>query len=177
MNECTIRPCLPGYVSIKEAAKLLDLSDKRVYEYVDQGRLSSLWAGNVIMIPLAEVKAFKRRSSGRPRKTIPPWRASSGENNLIITTIAVRIRHGQYDALLARLEAMRQSQQHQFPGTVARFVAEHAGQATICLVYKAGAMPSEEMQERALVALRQDLTDVLDWKTAHYATSRVLMHA
>jgi helix-turn-helix protein len=48
MNEYAGRPNLPGYVSIKEAAKILGISDKRVYEYVDAGRLPSMWAADVI---------------------------------------------------------------------------------------------------------------------------------
>ncbi|MFL5692239.1 MAG: helix-turn-helix domain-containing protein, partial [Ktedonobacteraceae bacterium] len=32
-------PNLPGYVSIKEAADILGVSDKRVYQYVRAGRL------------------------------------------------------------------------------------------------------------------------------------------
>lgn len=44
-----------------EAAQILGISDKRVYGYVDEGRLTSLWAADVIMIPLDEVKTFKRR--------------------------------------------------------------------------------------------------------------------
>ena len=51
MSEYTGRPNLPDYVSIKEAAKMLGISDKRVYEYVDAGRLKSMWAADVIMIP------------------------------------------------------------------------------------------------------------------------------
>ncbi len=70
MNEYAGRPNLPGYVSIKEAAKMLGISDKRVYEYVDQGRLPSMWAANVIMIPLGEaiytniLKIAKKREEG-----------------------------------------------------------------------------------------------------------------
>ena len=36
------------------------ISDKRVYEYVDEGRLPSMWAADVTMIPLDEVKKFKQ---------------------------------------------------------------------------------------------------------------------
>src|SRR6266436_5790770 len=104
MNEYAGRPSLPGYVSIKEAAKILGISDKRVYEYVDEGRLPSMWAADVIMIPLAEVKKFKRRSSGRPRKSIPTWRISSGDNAQYMTSIIVQVRSGQLDALLQKLE-------------------------------------------------------------------------
>src|SRR5713101_8144827 len=112
MNEqYASRPSLPGYVSIKEAAKILGISDKRVYEYVDEGRLTSLWAADVIMIPLDEVIKFQRRTSGRPRKSIPAWRISSGENTQYMTSIFVRIRLGQQDILIQKLEEMRQAGQ------------------------------------------------------------------
>src|SRR5215471_21256524 len=99
MNEYAGRPNLPGYVSIKEAAKILGVSDKRVYEYVDEGRLPSTWAADVIMIPLDEVQKFKRQGSGRPRKSVPSWRISSGENVQFVTSIAVQIRPGKLPAL------------------------------------------------------------------------------
>src|SRR6266567_9359887 len=105
MSEYAGRPSLPGYVSVKEAAKILGISDKRVYEYVDEGRLSSMWAADVIMIPLDEVKKFKRRTSGRPRKSIPTWRISSGENLQFMTSVFVQVRPGQQDGLIQRLDS------------------------------------------------------------------------
>src|SRR5258708_40012288 len=117
MSEYAGRPSLPGYVSIKEAAKILGISDKRVYEYVDEGRLPSMWAADVIMIPLEEVKKFKRRSSGRPRKSVPTWRISSGENTQLMTSIFVQVRSGQQDTLLRKLEEIRNGSERVFPGT------------------------------------------------------------
>src|SRR5258708_17153855 len=117
MSEYAGRPGLPGYVSIKEAAKILGISDKRVYEYVDEGRLPSMWAADVIMIPLDEVKKFKRRSSGRPRKSVPVWRISSGENTQYVGSITVPIQAGQQEAFIQKLEEIRQSRQYLFPGT------------------------------------------------------------
>src|SRR6266700_2173039 len=114
MSEYAGRPGLPGYVSIKEAAQILGISDKRVYEYVDEGRLPSMWAADVIMIPLDEVKNFKRRSSGRPRKSIPTWRISMGDNTQFVTSISVQVCPGQQDALTQKLEEVRQSGLHAF---------------------------------------------------------------
>src|SRR5713226_6309742 len=108
MSEYAGRPSLPGYVSIKEAAKMLGISDKRVYEYVDEGRLPSVWAADVIMIPLEEVKKFKRRTSGRPRRSVPKWRVSSGDNTQFMTSIFVQAHVGQQDALMQKLEKVRQ---------------------------------------------------------------------
>ncbi len=114
MNEYADRPNLPGYVSIKEAAKILGLSDKRVYEFVDEGRLPSMWAADVIVIPLDEVKKFKRRTSGRPRKSIPLWRISSGENTQFLTLIVVQARPEKQNVLMHKLEEVRRESRHLF---------------------------------------------------------------
>src|SRR5258708_25552848 len=105
MSEYIGRPNLPGYVSVKEAAKILGISDKRVYEYVDEGRLPSMWAADVIMIPVDEVKKFKRRTSGRPRKSIPAWRISSGEDMQFITSILVQLLSARQDGLIQKFES------------------------------------------------------------------------
>jgi hypothetical protein len=149
------------------------------YEYVDEGRLPSMWAADVILIPLDEVKKFKRRTSGRPRKSIPAWRISSGENTQFITSIFIRVRSGQQDALVQKLEEVRQSGQHMFPGTVARFIVESEtipGQIQIFLIWRGIVMPNEVEREQALEGFRRTLADVLDWDTAQYNKGKVLMH-
>ncbi len=179
MSEYAGRPSLPGYVSIKEAAKILGISDKRVYEYVDEGRLPSMWAADVIMIPLEEIKKFKRRSAGRPRKSIPTWRISSGENAQFVTSITVQICPGQQDTLIQKLEEIRQRSQHTFPGTIARFIVESEtvpGQVEISFIWRSSIMPKEREREYALEAFRQSLDDILDWSTAQYNNGKVLMH-
>jgi excisionase family DNA binding protein len=179
MSEYAGRPNLPGYVSIKEAARILGISDKRVYEYVDEGRLPSMWAADVIMIPLDEVKKFKRRGAGRPRKSIPTWRISTGENTQFVTSVVVQIREGQQDALMQRLEKIKQGGRHNFPGTVTRSIIESEtipNKVEISLVWRKAVMPEETERERALEAFRQELDDVLDWETAQYCNSKVLMH-
>jgi excisionase family DNA binding protein len=179
MSEYAGRPGLPGYVSIKEAAKILGISDKRVYEYVDEGRLPSMWAADVIMIPMDEVKKFKRRSSGRPRKSNPAWRISSGDNTQYVTSISVQIRTNQQHTLIKKLEEIKAHGQHLFPGTVARCIIESEdvpGQIQISLTWRMSVMPRAEEREQAIEAFRQSLNDVLDWNTAQYSNGRMLMH-
>lgn len=133
------RQNLPGYVSIKEAADILGVSDKRVYEYVSEGRLPSVWAADVIMLPLDAVQQFKRQSSGRPRKNVPAWRISSGENAQFIISIFVRIKANQHEALAKKLEDIRRDNQHLFPGTVTRLIVESESipnQIEISLIWK-----------------------------------------
>jgi len=179
MSEYAGRPGLPGYVSIKEAALMLGISDKRVYEYVDEGRLPSMWAADVIMIPLEEVQRFKRRSSGRPRKSVPAWRISSGDNTQFVTSITVQVCPGQQNALIQKLEEVRQGGLYTFPGTIVRLIAASEtipGQIEISLVWRSAVMPNEVEREQAVEAFRQAFSGILDWDTAHYHHSQVLMH-
>src|SRR5258708_34802782 len=88
-------PNMPEYVSIKEAAELLGLSANRVYEFVMEGRLSGVRAADVIMIPLDEVKQFKRGSTGRRRKKQPKCRISSTLDVLLTTCICVSMYNGK----------------------------------------------------------------------------------
>lgn len=179
MSEYAGRPALPGYVSIREAAQLLGISDKRVYEYVDEGRLPSMWAADVIMIPLEEVRKFKRRSSGRPRKSVPAWRISSGENAQFITLITVQLLPGQQDALMRKLEEVRQGGLHMFPGTVARSIALSetvTNQIEIVLTWRSAVMPGDVEREQAIEAFRQAFNGILEWGSAQYHHSQVLMH-
>src|SRR5579859_6327588 len=99
---------VPGYVSIKEAAETLGLSPSRVYEYVEDGRLPSVRAAHVILIPVDAVKTFKPGISWRPRKSMLQWRISPENNMLFSTTIAVQLKPGHQDQLLKRLEAIKQ---------------------------------------------------------------------
>jgi excisionase family DNA binding protein len=71
MREYLDLPTLPEYVSIKEAAKMLGVSDKRVYTYIEDGRLPAVRAAHVIMISIQEIKKFKPKISGCPRKNAP----------------------------------------------------------------------------------------------------------
>lgn len=170
---------VPGYVSIKEAAKLLGLSPSRVYEYVEDGRLSSVRAAHVILIPLEEVENFKPSISGRPRRSVPRWRISPEDNLLLSTTILVQLRPHRQELFIKRLEEMKQSDLYLFPGTIARFITKSEttpGQVEIALIWRKTVMPTEEEREQALEELRQALSDVLDWDTAQYNQGQVLMH-
>ena len=170
---------VPGYVSIKEAAKILGLSPSRVYEYVEDGRFSSVRAAHVILIPLEEVERYKPSISGRPRKSVPRWRISPEDNLLLSTTILVQLRPHRQELFIKRLEEMKRSDLYLFPGTIARFITQSEtkpGQVEISLVWRKTVMPTEEERKRALEELRQALSDVLDWDTAQYNQGQVLMH-
>src|SRR5579864_433085 len=106
MKDSVNFPPIPGYVSVKEAADMLGLSPRTVYEYIEEGRLPSARFADVIAISREEIRKFKREPSGRPRKNTPLWRISSGENTQFMTLILVQVRAGQHDALIRKLEGI-----------------------------------------------------------------------
>ena len=171
-------PNLPGYVSVKEAADLLGISDKRVYYYVTTGRLSAQRVGNTLVLPLEKVKQFKPGSSGR-RIKISPWRSYKGHSTLLITEIRAQIRIGQHDRLIGKLQAIEQEHVHLFPGTVARYVSQDDSSCTaahILLMWKDTEMPDELARLNDMTAFQDALADVLDWETATFHCFKVLLH-
>src|SRR5258708_31848329 len=115
-------PDLPGYVCTKEAAKILGVSERRVRLYIEMKRLPAVRAADVLLIPLDKVKNFKRKIVGRPRKNTLAWRISSIENTQFMTFISVQTRSHQEKQLSQRMEEVKSSGKHMFPGTVARYV-------------------------------------------------------
>ena len=172
-------PPLPGYVSIKEAAKILGISERRVYLYIETKRLPAVRAADVLLIPVEEVKNFRRKFVGRPRKNTPPWRISSDENTQFMTSIVARILVGREKALLQRLEEMKQQGQHLFPGTIARFIGgseNDPDRIEIVLIWRNTVMPNQTIRDQALEVFRQVFDDVLDWKTAQYNHGKLYLH-
>ena len=179
MREYLDLPTMPEYVSIKEAAKMLGVSDKRVYAYIEDGRLPAVRAAHVIMIPIEEVEKFKPKISGRPRKNTPAWRTSPEDNMLLTTSIFVPVAADQRERLQQRLEELKQEGEHIFPGTVARYIIwnkTHPSALEILLIWRSATMPEEADRAEAIYKFQQDLADVLDWDTAQYKNGQVLMH-
>lgn len=180
MRESLDLPNIPEYVSIKDAAKILGVSDKRVYAYIEDGRLPAVRAAHVIMIPVEEVKKFKPKISGRPRKNTPPWHSPPSDNKLLTTSIFVHIQPDQQKMLRRKLEEIKRAGEHIFPGTVARYIIGskiHPGAVEILLVWRGNVMPDEATREQVLNEFRQASDDVLDWSSAQYDKGEVLIHA
>src|SRR5215831_16248877 len=122
MNDSVDPQRIPGYASVKEAAEMLGLSPRTIYDYIEEGRLTGARLADVIAIPIEEIKKFKREPSGRPRKNSQLWHISSGENTQFMSLISVQVRAGQRDNLQQTLEEFRRKKQHLFPGTVMRYI-------------------------------------------------------
>ena len=179
MNEGDDIPRLIGYVSVKEAAEILNISDKMVYFYIESRRLHAVRASNLLLISTDELEKFKQRSVGRPRTKTPGWRISTKDNLLFVITINVKIRSGRHDSLTKKLEEIRKNGNHCFAGTVARYIIHYHSSPDsieIQLVWKTSIMPDETTRQQALAAFQQELADVLDWQSARYEDGTVLMH-
>src|SRR5258707_10456968 len=107
MDDSVNSPRVPGFASVKEAAEMLGLSPRTVYDYVEEGRLPSARFADVIAISREEIRKFKREPSGRPRKNTPLWHISSGDNTQFMALISVQLRAGQHDVLQQKLEMIR----------------------------------------------------------------------
>src|SRR5260370_22671961 len=113
-------PDIPGYVSIKQAAEMLGITDKHVYRYIDLGRLPAFKSGGVFLLPEEEVKRFKLNPPGRTRRDPPQWRMYNMRSKTFATNIRVQVRSGQHNQLIDKLAAIQNAKRHTFPGTVAR---------------------------------------------------------
>ena len=172
-------PVLPGYISVKEAARKLVVSEKRIYDYLDEERLEGVRVGGVTVIAETSVEGFKPKVSGRHRTVTPSWRLSSDENTRIITSIVVQLRPGQQGKLMERLQEIRREKKHLFAGSGDRYIAEDdavPGSIEIQLRWKHYEMPDEAARHEALEAFKQTFADVLDWDSARYSTKTVLLH-
>lgn len=179
MRESLDLPNMPEYVPIKEAAKMLGVSDKRVYAYIEDGRLPAVRAAHVIMIPVEDVKKFKPSISGRPRKNTPAWRVSPEDNLLLTTSIFVKVKANQQKKLQQQLEEIKRTEEHVFPGTVARYIIWSKTcpeRLEVLLIWRSTTIPDEVVRKQAFDALQQTLADVLDWSTAQYEEGEALLH-
>jgi hypothetical protein len=168
-------------ISVREAACILDVSERSVYGYLAQGKLTKLSIEKRIMLREEEVLAFERRAPGRPREMAPPWHLPPGRNPLYLVSIIVSLRP-DCDALLEqKLAEFRFQGKHEITGTCARAISRsrHAppDRLTILLFWRAESQPCEEQCEQEIAALAADLAEVCDWETAFFHEGQTYAHA
>jgi len=56
------------FITVREAAATLGVSERRVQQYIQQGRLLAQKVGNLYLIDRLELELFERRPPGKPRK-------------------------------------------------------------------------------------------------------------
>ena len=172
-------PSVPGYVSIKQAAEMLGITDKRVYRYIDLGRLPAYKSGGVFLLAEEDVRQFKLNPPGRARTEPPRWRMYNPRSNVLVTEVQVPVRTGKQDKLVEKLKEIQQANRHTFPGTIARYIIMGNPELTsvhLILAWKDTEMPDEHTREQNLKALQEELSDVLLWGQAQYSTNEALIH-
>lgn len=171
---------VPGYLSVKEAAQLIGVSERTIYGYVEAGKLPAARIGNMTVVEVESVRGYRRRAPGRLRTRIPPWHMPPEHNLQYLTIITAQLRPGQGERLVEKLLEIRTAGKHLLPGTAARYIVRSQGcpdEVQIVLVWRSAIMPPDEERESALAALRADLAEIVAWETALYKESQVVMHA
>lgn len=172
-------PDVPGYVSIKQAAEMLGITDKRVYRYIDLGRLPAFKTGGVFLLAVEDVQRFKLNPPGRTRSVPPRWRVYHARSSVFMTEMHVSVRVGQQNRLLEKLEEMQRMNRHVFPGTIARYIVKGNPELTmvhIFLIWKDTEMPNESDRQQHLKSFEEDFADILQWETAHYTTNEAFIY-
>lgn len=169
-----------GFLTIRQVARMLGLTERSVYGYLQAGRLAGERIENALMVRAESVAAFTPKGSGRRRIYTPRWRQPPGRNAEWFTTITFRQYPGQAQRLEQALSEIRRNNTHCFPGTTARFIVRGQNdptEITLVLVWRVDNMPPEEERRAALAALCTDLGEILDWETAGVKEGFSLMHA
>lgn len=168
----------PGHVNTEAAAAILHVSPSRIYQYVDDGRLTPYKVGNAFLFLVEEVEQVRRNPSGRSTTKQHPWRTYKGNVGVVETEIIAQVRKDQQEALSKKLQDIRATDQFKFPGTIARYIFQEKGQPSIqiLLIWKSTNMPEEAVLQGYLAMFQQELADVLDWERAEVHTREALLY-
>jgi hypothetical protein len=171
---------VPGYVPIKEVAKLVGISNPRMNGDVREKRIPAQKAGRTLMIPLDELEHFKLNPPGRVRTKAADWRVYNSRSKLLGIDIHVQVLPGQQGRLvIEKLKAIYRKQQHTFPGTIQRSIFKDdiaPSEMSIWLIWKDTEMLDTVTRDQELTAFKAELADVLDWETAQISTKEGIIY-
>lgn len=172
-------PAQPSaFLSVKQAALIIGVSARSVYGYIEKGELSTVRAGNAILLPFEAIQQYQRRTPGRQRKSTPAWHIAPG-NRQYVTSIRARVGAGKREALEQKLAQIRAAGKHLLPGTVARYIVydQARNEIDITLVWCSATLSATKEHEADLADLCNELADVLEWETVAVREGEVLMYA
>ena len=131
------------------------------------------------MIPVEAVEQFTRNPPGRLRTKSPVWRVYNARSTLLSVEIEVRVREGQQERLIEKLQEVQRENRHTFSGTMARYILKDTALFTnvsIWLIWKDTEMPDIATRERDLVAFKAEFDNVLDWVTAKMTSKEGIIY-
>jgi hypothetical protein len=170
---------IPGHVPVKVAAKMLGLSEDRVFQHIYSRRLRAKKVGGRYMLDIHEVEDFKRNPPGRVRERAPKWRIYDRRIKLLNTQIVVPIREGQEGLLEEKIQEIYIAQEYRLSGTMGRYILRniHSPElVTISLLWKDNEMPDEVTRQRELEAFKAQFADVLDWERAVFTHNEGVLY-
>lgn len=169
-----------NYLTVRQAARVLGVSSRSVYGYIESGRLASELIDDLLMVRAEDAAAFKRRAPGRVRTVAPRWRLPTEQNPALLTSIEARARPECRERLESTLAELRATGAHRLPGTVRRFIwhaQDDSDEVTIVLVWRGASMPPEPERQAALNSLYADLGEVLDFSSAQIYEGKICLYA
>jgi len=98
---------------------------------------------------------------------------------IVVMEVSARVRRGRQEHLIEQLQAIQKTEQHLFPGTMARYVVKGDEALTwirCLLIWKSTDMPDEKTRQRTLEAFQHALDDDVDWQTAQSSVNEAVIH-
>ena len=113
---------IPGHISVKEAAARLELTEKRVLQYIKAERLPAHKVRGRYMILIKDFDEFHSKPHGRVRTKPTAWRTYRAGAMVYMLYIEVQANADNGPVLQKKLQSISQEQKYLFPGTMQRFV-------------------------------------------------------
>ena len=169
-----------NYLSAREAAKMLGVSQRSVYSYIKNNQIPALCIGDRVFLHKDHLTGFVSPPRGRKTSRIRPWHRSTGQDQELMTFVEIRCLPGQSAAFAEQLASIHKEQSHPFPGTVARSIGcclNNPEFIQIVLVWKKKFLPSDEERREEITAFLLAFEEFLDLDTATIVESQALFHA
>jgi hypothetical protein len=151
-------------ISVRAAARILDVSERSIYGYLARGKLTRMRIDERIMLNEQEVRALKSQMPGRAREWVPPEQSS-----LYLTTIIVPVRPACGTLLDKKLAEFRRRGKHQVVGTCSRAIScslSSPERLMILLFWHDELLPPRQQYDQEIAALAADLSEVCAWEAA-----------
>ena len=164
------------YVSVSEAARMIQCSRSKVYRYIKEGRLSSERVSRTLRLRRNEVQHLQADLSENRRAKVPTRQQAHTPSEFASITIHVQIRPGKQEELEKRLAVAGTEQRYTFTGSVARYILEDDESIEMMLIWNKAEMPDATIWQFELQTFQQAFADVLDWESATFSFGNILRH-
>src|ERR1700730_11522786 len=95
------------YITVREAARLMEISMRSVYGYIESGKLPAYGIGRIFVVDGEHVRVYQRQAVGRPRERIPVWHIPPAMNAQYLTSFTLFILQGQDELFAPQIQEIR----------------------------------------------------------------------